>query len=237
MTLEVVVETCEDALEAAAGGADHIEVKCDYLEYGLTPTAGMLAEICRSVSCDVLCMVRPHARSNVYSSSDLAAMAADIHTAKTLPIKGFLLGCLTSENLLDIKSLEYLKEAAGDLDLHYHLAWELTKDPFLSLKQLVKLGFKSVRTSGGDGISGQAVENINRIKAYVDYLQGDMDLYLAGGITTDNVSKVISETGISNVHSGSGVRIPNTRVGAVSRDRVQKMKQAITHSSRLISDI
>jgi copper homeostasis protein len=237
MTLEVVVETCEDALEADAGGADHIEVKCDYLEYGLTPTAGMLAEICRSVSCDVLCMVRPHARSNVYSSSDLAAMAADIHTAKTLPIKGFLLGCLTSENLLDIKSLEYLKEAAGDLDLHYHLAWELTKDPFLSLKQLVKLGFKSVRTSGGDGISGQAVENINRIKAYVDYLQGDMDLYLAGGITTDNVSKVISETGISNVHSGSGVRIPNTRVGAVSRDRVQKMKQAITHSSRLISDI
>ena len=237
MTLEVVVETCEDALEADAGGADQIEVKCDYLEYGLTPTAGMLEEICHIVSCDVLCMIRPHARSLVYSFHDIVAMTADIKQAKTFPITGFLLGCLTLDNLLDIKSLEHLKESAGHLDLHFHLAWELTKDPFFSLKQLVKLGFKSVRTSGGDGISGQAVENINRIKAYVDYLQGDMDLYLAGGITTDNVSKVISETGISNVHSGSGVRIPNTRVGAVSRDRVQKMKQAITHSSRLISDI
>jgi len=231
MTLEVVVETCEDALAAEAGGADQIEVKCDYLEYGLTPTAGMLEEICRSVSCDVLCMVRPHARSDVYSSSDIAAMAADIHTAKTLPIKGLLLGCLTSENLLDIKSLEYLKEAAGDLDLHYHLAWELTKDPFLSLKQLVALGFKSVRTSGGDGISGQAGENTNRIKAYADFLQGDMDLYLAGGITTKNVAEVISATGITKVHSGSGVREPNTRVGSVSRDRVREMKQAITCAS------
>ncbi len=232
MTLEVVVETCEDALEAEAGGADHIEVKCDYLEYGLTPTAGMLAEICRSVSCDVLCMVRPHARSNVYSSSDLAAMAADIHTAKTLPIKGFLLGCLTSENLLDIKSLEYLKEAVGDLDLHYHLAWELTKDPFRSLKQLVKLGFKSVRTSGGDAISGQAGENINRIIAYADFLQGDLDLYLAGGITVKNVAEIISATGINKVHSGSGVREPKTRVGTVSRTLVRAMK--LTMDSTLL---
>lgn len=237
MTLEVVVETCEDALAAEAGGADQIEVKCDYLEYGLTPTAGMLAEICRHASIGVLCMIRPHARTLVYSSSDISAMATDIRHAKTLPIKGFLLGCLTPDNLLDLKSLEILKDAAEPLDVHFHLAWEQTKDPFLSLKQLVALGFKSVRTSGGDGISGQAVENINRLKAYADYLQGDMDLYLAGGITTDNVSKVISETGISNVHSGSGVRVPSTRVGVVSRNLVLEMKQAITRASCLINDI
>ena len=224
MPLEVVVETCEDALEAEAGGADQIEVKCDYLEYGLTPTAGMLAEICGNVSCDVLCMVRPHARSNVYSSFDIAAMARDIHTAKTLPIKGFLLGCLTADNQLDLKSLEYFQEAAGDLDLHFHLAWELTKDPFLTLKQLVTLGFKSVRTSGGDGISGQAEENCMRIIEYVDFLQGDLDLYLAGGITVNNVAEVISTTGINKVHSGSGIREPSTRVGAVSRDLVRAMK-------------
>lgn len=237
MTLEVVVETCEDALAAEAGGADQIEVKCDYLEYGLTPTVGMLGEICHNVSCDVLCMIRPHARSLVYSSHDIAAMAADIKRAKTLPIKGFLLGCLTSENLLDIKSLEHLKEEAGALELHFHLAWELTKDPFLSLQQLVALGFESVRTSGGNGISGQAEENTSRIKAYAAYLQGDMDLYLAGGITANNVAEVISKTGISNVHSGSGVRLPRTRVGAVSKECVQEMKQAITHTSRLITGI
>ncbi|MGB2962526.1 MAG: copper homeostasis protein CutC [Anaerolineales bacterium] len=231
MTLEVVVETCGDALEAEAGGADQIEVKCDYLEYGLTPTAGMLAEICGMVSCDVLCMVRPHARSNVYSSLDIAAMVRDIHTAKILPIKGFLLGCLTADNQLDLKSLEYLQEAAGDLDLHFHLAWELTKDPFQTLKQLVTLGFKSVRTSGGDGISGQAGENFNRIIEYADFLQGDLDLFLAGGITVNNIAEIISATGINNVHSGSGVREPNTRTGKVSGNLVQAMKLAMDSTS------
>jgi copper homeostasis protein len=237
MALEVVVETCEDALAAEAGGADQIEVKCDYLEYGLTPTAGMLAEICRHASIGVLCMIRPHARTLVYSSSDISAMATDIRHAKTLPIKGFLLGCLTPDNLLDLKSLVILKDAAEPLDVHFHLAWEQTKDPILSLKQLIELGFKSVRTSGGDGISGQAGENIDRIKAYAAALRGDMDLYLAGGITVKNVAEIISKTGISNVHSGSGVRLPRTRVGAVSKECVQEMKQAITHTSRLITGI
>jgi len=237
MTLEIVVETCKDALEAEAGGADQIEVKCDYLEFGLTPTAGMLEEICHIVSCDVLCMIRPHARSFVYSSQDIAVMAADIRHAKTLPIKGFLLGCLTPNNLLNLESIEFLKEIAEPLDLHFHLAWELTKDPFLSLKQLTALGFKSVRTSGGTGINGQANQNTGRVRAYADTIQGDMDLYLAGGITIDNVSDVISETGIINVHSGSGVRVPNTRIGIVSRELVQEMKQAMIHSSHQNFDI
>lgn len=227
MKLEVVVETCEDALEAEVGGADQIEIKCDYLEYGLTPTAGMLTEICRRVSCDVLCMIRPHAKSNVYSPSDIAAMISDIQMAKSLPIKGFMLGCLTSDHKLDLKSLEQLKDAAGDLDLHFHLAWELTENPKLSLKQLVSLGFSSVRTSGGDGIGGQVVENIHRIVEYSDLLQGDMDLYLAGGITINNVSQIITETGISNIHSGSGVRYPETRTGDVIEDKVRSIKAAM----------
>ena len=227
MILEVVVETCEDALEAEAGGADQIEVKADYLEYGLTPTAGMLAEICRMVSCDVLCMIRPHARSNTYSQFDLAAMISDIKTARTFPIKGFLLGCLTAERRLDLNFLEQLKDAAHGLELHFHLAWELTQDPITSLKQLVSLGFTGVRTSGGDGISGQAAENIQRISNYADILQGDMDLYLAGGVTVDNVKHLISETGISKVHSGSGVRIPATRTGKVVKEKVSLLKQAM----------
>ena len=191
----------------------------------------MLAEICGTVSCDVLCMIRPHARSNVYSSFDIAAMAGDINAAKTLPIKGFLLGCLTADNQLDLQSLEYLKEAAGDLDLHYHLAWELTIDPFHTLKQLVTLGFKSVRTSGGDGISGLAEENCNRIIEYADFLQGDLDLYLAGGITVNNVAEILSATGINKVHSGSGVREPSTRVGAVTRTLVRAMKEAMDRTT------
>jgi copper homeostasis protein len=225
--LEVVVETVEDAIAAQSGGAHQVEVKCDYQEYGLTPTAGMLEQICSNVTCDVLSMVRPHARSFIYSKTDLAAMASDIRRARQQRVRGFLIGCLTGENEVDTEAMKYLKDAAGDHDLHFHLAWELTPDPPSTLELLIDLGIKSVRISGGAGISGQAAENTARIRAYFERADGRIDFFLAGGITVDNLAQVVADTGISNVHAGSGVRKPQTRTGIVSEEKVRQMSQAL----------
>ncbi len=228
MVLEVVVETWEDAQAAEAGGADQIEVKCDYLEYGLTPSWGMLKTIATGVDCDVLCMIRPHARSQVYSDHDLAAMEEDIRLAKELPIKGFLVGCLTPVGELDVSALQRLKAAADPLELHGHLAWEQTSDTLKALEQLGELGFRSLRTSGGDGISGQALENIERIKLYAERSPEGMDLFLAGGIRLENLSALITQTGITQIHSGSGVREPEERTGSVKVEKVRAMKKILS---------
>lgn len=236
MVLEVVVETREDAQAAEAGGADQIEVKCDYLEYGLTPSWGMLKTIATSVVCDVLCMIRPHARSQVYSEHDLAAMEEDIRLVKELPVKGFLVGCLTPEGELDVPVLQRLKAAADPLDLHGHLAWEQTRDTLKTLEQLGELGFQSVRTSGGDGISGQVLENVERIKLYAQKAPEGMDLFLAGGVRLENLSALISKTGITHIHSGSGVREPEERTGSVKGEKVRIMKKIISKFSGSSSD-
>jgi copper homeostasis protein len=228
MVLEVVVETWEDAQAAEAGGADQIEVKCDYLEYGLTPSWGMLKTIAASVDCDVLCMIRPHARSHVYSEHDLAAMEGDIRLAKELPIQGFLVGCLTPEGELDVSALRRLKAAADPLDLHGHLAWEQTRDTFKALDQLGELGFRSLRTSGGDEISGQALDNVDRIKLYAERAAEGMDLFLAGGVRLENLSRLVAKTGITHIHSGSGVREPETRTGSVKGEKVRDMKEILS---------
>jgi len=228
--LEVVVETVEDAIAAQSGGAHQVEVKCDYQEYGLTPTAGMLEQICSNVTCDVLSMVRPHARSFIYSKTDLAVMASDIRRARQQRVRGFLIGCLSGENEVDTEAMKYLKDAAEDHDLHFHLAWELTPDSASTLELLIDLGIKSVRISGGAGISGQAAENIARIRAYFEQADGRIDFFLAGGITADNMAQVVADTGISNVHTGSGVREPQTRTGVVSEEKVRQMSQALLNA-------
>jgi copper homeostasis protein len=231
MILEVVVETVEDALAAAAGGADQVEVKCDYLEYGLTPTRGMLAKICQGVSCPVLCMIRPHARSFLYSPHDVEVMVADIQDAKLLPVAGILTGCLAANNEIDLPTLQALKKAADPLDLHIHLAWELTPDPILTLQQFIGLGIKSVRISGGGRVSGQASENQGRIKKYYARFGKELDFYLAGGVTAENVFDLVTSTGVTNVHSGSGVREPQTRTGAVSESKVAALKLALARAA------
>ena len=221
--LEVVVETVEDAVAAHNGGADQVEVKCDYLEYGLTPTAGMLAEIRSSVSCRILSMVRPHARSFVYSKTDVAAMVSDIQRAESLGVDGFLVGCLTPENEIDIDAMQALKDAAGEVALHFHLAWESTPDPISTLEQLIELGIKSVRTSGGQGTQGITTQNQQQLKTYVVQTTGRIELFLAGGIRINNLVEVVTSTGICNVHTGSGVRNPETRTGVVSEDKVRRL--------------
>lgn len=227
MVLEVVVETVEDALAADAGGADQVEVKCDYLEFGLTPTFGMLEEITRQVSCDVLCMIRPHARSLNYSHYDLAVMKNDLLRAKQLPVSGFLLGCLTEQGDLDLPALEELKEAAYPLGVHFHLGWEQTRAPMQALLSLIELGFSSVRTSGGAGISGDALTQTSKIVEYQQIADGKLDLYLAGGVRIENLDNLLMKTGIDHVHTGSGVREPESRTGSVVVDKVQKMKRIL----------
>jgi copper homeostasis protein len=232
--LEVVVETVEDAVAAFQGGADQVEVKCDYLEFGLTPTAGMLAQICTRVSCNVLSMVRPHARSFVYSKSDVAAMVADIRDAKSFGVDGFLLGCLTPDNEIDIDTLHALRDAAGNLDLHCHLAWESTPDPIATLETLIELGIKSARTSGGQGTEGIAAQNLLKLKTYADHAAGRIELFLAGGIRIDNLTEVVTGTGICNVHTGSGVRDPETRTGMVVEHKVRQLCEELNSACQTL---
>ncbi len=232
--LEVVVETVEDAVAAHKGGADQVEVKCDYLEYGLTPTAGMLAEIRSSVPCKVLSMVRPHARSFVYSKTDLAIMVSDIRRAGSLGVDGLLIGCLTPDNELDIDAIHALKDAAGELDLHFHLAWESTPDPVSTLELLIELGIKSIRTSGGQGTQGITTQNQTKLKTYVEQTSGRIELFLAGGIRISNVAEVVTSTGICNVHTGSGVRTPETRTGVVSEDKVRRLCEELQSACQML---
>ncbi len=234
MRLEVVVETVEDALSAERGGANQIEVKCDYLEYGLTPSLGMVEQIRSKVSCDMLCMVRPHARSLDYSQDDLAAMQTDIRNLRQFGVKGFMLGALTVDGLIDRQALALFSKAAGDKELHFHLAWEQTLNPHAALETLIEYGVKGVRTSGGAGISGNVRDNIAQLKAYHEQAAGRIDLYLAGGITIDNVTDMVRDTGITNIHSGSGVRQPQTRTGAVSEDKVKQLCAALLQTEKAV---
>ena len=230
--LEVVVETVEDAIAAQRGGADQVEVKCDYLEFGLTPSFGMVEQIRSSVSCPLLVMIRPHARSLAFSESDLAVMISDMHTFKRLGVDGFLTGSLTATNEIDTSALRSLKNAAGNHDLHFHLAWEMTTNPLEALESLIQYGVKSVRASGGMGIEAQAPQNLEMLLTYAEQAENRIDILLAGGLRINNVAEIVRATRIKKVHSGSGVREPETRTGIVAEEKVRQFNRELQAAIR-----
>lgn len=225
--LEIIVETVPDARAAEAGGATHLDLKCDFVEYGLTPSIGMVEQVSSEVDIDVLMMVRTYANGMVLSSDDLEVMCTDLRVAAKYGADGFLLGALTEDGHIDRKAIRTLQEAAGGVPLHFHLAWEMTEDPRQALEELIELGIKSARTSGGQGLGGKAPKGIEGLKRYQEQARGRIDLLLAGGVNHKNVGQLVKQTGIPHAHAGTSVRTPPTQKGSVNESKVRQLRTAL----------
>jgi copper homeostasis protein len=228
--LEIIIETLEDALAAQAGGATQLDFKSALPIGGLTPSAGMIEQVCKSVEIDALIMIRPHARSFTFSNAEVAVMCGDIVQGRKLGAAGFLSGCLTEEGQVDVEAVKALQEAAGDLPLHFHLAWELTPDPSQALETLVRLGIRSVRVSGG-GLGGKAIDGMAMIRQFAQQAAGRIELVLAGGVNAENVAQLVQGTGVTNVHVGTAARTPPTQYGAVDEGKVRELCEALSQAT------
>jgi copper homeostasis protein len=225
--LEIIVQTVDEALSAQEGGATQLDLKSDFVEHGLTPTAGMVERICSRVNIDVIVMVRTHANGMLLTPDDLAVMCTDIRLAAERGARGFLLGALTPGGRIDRRAVEILQDASGDLPLHFHLAWELTRDPGEALEELIELGIRSVRTTGGYGLNGKALSGRGRIRDFREQARGRIDLLLAGGVSAKNIALLVRETGVQNAHAGSSVRHPPNHKGVVVVSKVRQLREAL----------
>lgn len=229
-SLEIIVETLEDAQAAEGGGATQLDLKAHYPCSGITPSIGMATVIAQKISIPAVMMIRPHARSFQASPGDLQAAAVDIQKAWEIGISNFMFGFLTEEKDLDIKSVEQLRNSARDARIHMHLGWELCRDPWLALQQVLDLGFSSIHTGGlstqGKAFGGSAMDAAANIRQIAEIVGTRMEIFLAGSVNAENAVELIHATGISNLHCGRGVRTPPTAEGGVDASKVRALRQA-----------
>ena len=226
--LEIIVETYEDVLAAVRGGATQLDLKAHYPCSGVSPSAGIIARVIRTVDIPVMVMVRPHARSFIMSEEDINTACEEIKQARKLGASNFLVGFLNSKNDLDINGLMRLKEAAGDCALHANLIWELTNDPMMTIEQLIKLGFSSLRASGKTASSGafggSVVKAIPTILAYKNAIADRIQILLAGGVNESNIEEIILKTGIIDLHCGRFARTPESADSPVDEEKVSRLR-------------
>ena len=68
--------------------------------------------------------------------------------AKQLNIHGVVFGCLTKDGDMDIALMQRLIEAAKPLSVTCHRAFDVCREPFVALEQLIALGCDRILTSG-----------------------------------------------------------------------------------------
>jgi copper homeostasis protein len=197
MKIEICVDSVAGALAAEQGGADRIELCANLIEGGTTPSAGCIQLARAQIQIGLHVIIRPRGQDFLYSDLELAVMREDVLTAKRLGADGVVIGCLTAEGDVDLARTQELIGLARPMQVTFHRAFDMCRDPQSALEQLIALGVERVLTSGQEAT---AVEGLDMIAA-LNRQAGDRIIVIpGGGLTGRNVGRVVAATGVREVH-------------------------------------
>ena len=217
--LEVIATCAEDVLRIVEGGGKRIELVSALTEGGLTPSKGLIEfAVKHSESIPVMVMIRPHAMGFVYSQSDTEIMERDIEIAKECGVYGVVFGALTQNNRLDSDCLSRLLNHTSGLSVTFHRAIDVSANPIALFKELLNYPVDRVLTSGGHGI---ITNNLDKLAHMVALGKGRLDVLAGSGITLDNVSIVMENSGVEEVHVGTAVRKNKSALLPIEPDAIK----------------
>jgi copper homeostasis protein len=203
MTSRVLLEVCVgsvcDALAAVAGGADRLELNCALSLGGLTPSAGLFAEVRRRVAVPMIAMVRPRSGGFAYFETDFEVMLRDAEKLIAAGADGLAFGILSRAGEIDRGRCQKLRDICGDRAAVFHRAFDVTPDPIAALECLIEVSFRRVMTSGQ---AESAVSGADTITALIRHAAGRIEMLPAGGINGDTIGAVLRRTGCNQIHAG-----------------------------------
>ena len=155
--IEICANSAQSCVEAEAGGAKRVELCAGIPEGGTTPSYGEIKTAQALTSTiDINVIIRPRGGDFLYTPAEIDAMLLDIELCKQLKVHGVVFGCLTKEGDIDVPLMRRLMEAAKPLSVTCHRAFDVCRDPFAALEQLIELGCDRILTSGqqSDAVKG-----------------------------------------------------------------------------------
>jgi copper homeostasis protein len=102
-TLEVCVDSIESAVAASTSGADRIELCCSLETGGLTPSHGLIKEVCKHCiqNCKIYVLVRPRSGDFIYSEDEIEVIKADVVQIAANGAHGVVAGFLAPDGTID----------------------------------------------------------------------------------------------------------------------------------------
>ena len=192
MIKEACVESFEKALEAQSNGANRIEL-CENLAVGgTTPSYGTVKICLEKLNIPIFPMIRARGGNFVYSKDEIKIMKEDIKIFKELGVKGVVLGCLTSDNKIDLEFTKELVDLAYPMEVTFHKSIDEILNPLDYIDDLVNIGIKRILTSGG---KATALEGKDLINEMIKKANGRLKIVVAGKVTKENLN------GLSNLIS------------------------------------
>lgn len=200
--IEVCAASIESAMAAEKGGANRIELCSALSEGGITPSAGMIKYACENLSIPVFVLIRPRTGDFLYSNAEFATMKEDILAAKTFGADGIVIGILNANGSIDYPRMKMLMELAKPMEVTFHRAFDMTKDPFIALEEIIKLGCQRILTSGQ---AATAIQGAKLLGQLLIKAGNRIKIMPGSGIKPENLAHIAKISGAREFHfSASG---------------------------------
>lgn len=227
--IEACIGTLQSGIEAEKGGANRVEL-CDNLaEGGTTPSAALIQMTKEKLQIPAAVMIRPRHGDFLYSDLEFEIMKKDIEFCKSVGVEAVVFGLLTPEGNIDCERTKKLVETAGNMQVCFHRALDLSNDYLKAIEEIIDCGCHRILTSGG---ANKAVEGFENIRKAQELYGNKIEIMVGSGINAENVS-MFHNIGIRNFHLSGKVQIDSlmtyrkegVSMGAISADEEYKITQ------------
>ena len=199
--IEICANSAQSCVEAEMGGASRVELCAGIPEGGTTPSYGEIKTAQALTSTiDINVIIRPRGGDFLYTEAEVEAMLLDIELCKQLGVHGVVFGCLTSEGDIDVPLMRRLIEAVKPLSVTCHRAFDVCRDPFAALEQLIELGCDRILTSGQQST---AEKGIPLLKQLVERAGQRIIIMPGCGVREGNIARIEAETGAREFHTSA----------------------------------
>lgn len=216
--IEICTNSVTSCLEAQKGGAHRVELCAGIPEGGTTPSYGEIAVTRELLDIELNVIIRPRGGDFLYSDVEHKTMLRDIEMAKKLGVNGVVFGCLHVDGTVDKARNRELVEAAKGMSVTFHRAFDMCKDPFEALEQIIALGFDRILTSGQQPTAIEGIDLLTELVAKAD----DRIIIMPGsGVNEENIATLAEQTKAREFHfsarepvnSKMEYRNPNLKMG------------------------
>ena len=177
-----LIEGCVDSYASCAaacrGGADRLELCANLAIGGTTPSPSLFRQVRRDFPVPVNVLIRPRFGDFLYSAQELEEMEEDIRRFRDMGANGV--------------------DCAQGMDVTLHRAFDMTRDPLAALEEAVRLGMRTVLTSGQ---ARSAAEGCQVLGEAFRRAAGRIHIMAGSGVKKENIRAIYDRTGIRIFHT------------------------------------
>ena len=195
--LEACVDSVESAMAAVAGGADRLELCSNLIIGGTTPGPWLFEEIRNRSDIRIHALIRPRFGDFCYTDAEFSVIKKAVEDFRKIGAEGVVFGILKPDGTLNMEQMKELMEAAGDMSVTLHRAFDVCVDPLDTMEQAISLGIDTILTSGQ---RNTCLQGAGLLKELQDKSEGRITIQAGSGVSAEVIRKLYPLTGIKAYH-------------------------------------